>query len=213
MEQKKKQKHGWLLAIAGCCMVLVCIITIVILQKDTLTIDTAVYNWLMTWESDTMTYIAKAFTMLGSAAVLITIAALALLGKDRKLGMLISLNLIFITLANQLLKHIIQRPRPNEDFHLVEGHGFSFPSGHSMVSMAFYGLLMYIACAKIQNRYARYGICIGLGFVICMIGLSRIYLGVHYVTDVAGGFLISIAYLIGITSLITYMKKSEEQKQ
>ena len=213
MEQKKNYKQAWLFAIAGCCMVLVCILTILILQKDTLFIDTAVYTWLMNWESNTITYIAKAFTMLGSAAVLVTIAALALLGKDRKLGMLISLNLIVITLMNQFLKHIIQRPRPNEDLHLVEGHGFSFPSGHSMVSMAFYGLLMYIACAKIQNRYARYGVCISLGFLICMIGLSRIYLGVHYVTDVAGGFLISIAYLIGMISLIAYLKKSEEQKQ
>lgn len=75
--------------------------------------------------------------------------------------------------------------------------------------MAFYGLLIYIVWKKVKNRYAKYAICTLLSIVILMIGLSRIYLGVHYVTDVIGGFLISIAYLIGITSILAYLERSK----
>lgn len=81
-----------------------------------------------------------------------------------------------------------------------------------MVSMAFYGLLIYVAYRKVKNRYWRYGIYATLGLIIILVGLSRIYLGVHYATDVAGGFLISIAYLIGITSVIAYVESKEKEK-
>lgn len=126
---KKINKKSIVLAcIAGACILTVGIIAVFILQKDSLMIDTHVYNWVASWQSQTMTQIAKAITMLGSASVLIAIAVLALLGKDRKLGILISLNLIVITVLNSILKWVIQRPRPDEDFRLIMEKGFSFPS-------------------------------------------------------------------------------------
>lgn len=207
MEKKRNVKAICLWGIAGICMLLVSGIAILVVQQGNITIDTTVYNWIAKWQSNPMTQIAKIVTMLGSAAVLITIAALALLGKDRKLGILISINLIIISIANYTIKWLIQRPRPEESLRLVTEHGFSFPSGHSMVSMAFYGLLIYILWERVKNRYWKYAICTGLAILIMLIGISRIYLGVHYATDVMGGFLISIVYLIGITSLIAYWKK------
>lgn len=73
---------------------------------------------------------------------------------------------------------------------------YSFPSGHSMVSMAFYGYLVYLIYKYVKNKYIKWTSITLLSILIFLIGISRIYLGVHYTSDVVGGFLISIAYLI-----------------
>ena len=94
-----------------------------------------------------------------------------------------------------MLKNILQRPRPTE-YRIIEETGYSFPSGHSMVSMAFYGYLIYLIYKYVKNKYVKWISITLLGILICLIGISRIYLGVHYTSDVLGGFLISISYLI-----------------
>lgn len=87
--------------------------------------------------------------------------------------------------------------------------GYSFPSGHSMVSMAFYGLLIYFAYTKIQNKNLRNIVCITLTLLIVSIGFSRIYLGVHYASDVLAGFFISIGYLIVFVEIISKLLKAK----
>ena len=94
-----------------------------------------------------------------------------------------------------LLKNIIQRPRPIE-YRLIDETGYSFPSGHSMVSVAFYGLIIYFMYKSIKISKIKWLLISLLSIVIILIGTSRIYLGVHYTSDVIGGFLISISYLI-----------------
>ena len=115
--------------------------------------------------------------------------------KDKKISISIIVNLVLITVINQLLKFILRRPRPI-DFRIVNETGFSFPSGHSMVSMAFYGFLIYLIYKNIKNKYLKYILMSLLFILIILIGISRIYLGVHYTSDVLAGFLISISYLI-----------------
>ena len=95
----------------------------------------------------------------------------------------------------------MQRPRPIE-FRIIDENGYSFPSGHSMVSAAFYGFLIYLIYKNIKNKYLKWGLITILSLLIIFIGISRIYLGVHYTSDVLAGFLISISYLIIFTSLI-----------
>ena len=110
-------------------------------------------------------------------------------------------NLITIFFSNQLLKRIVERPRP-EGFRIVEELGYSFPSGHSMVSMAFYGLFIYFIYEKVKNKYIKWTSIILLTLLIVLIGISRIYLGVHYASDVLAGFLLSISYLGLFTHII-----------
>jgi undecaprenyl-diphosphatase len=93
------------------------------------------------------------------------------------------------------LKNIFQRERPAE-FRLVNATGYSFPSGHSMVSTAFYGFIIYLIWKLEKDPTRRWIGIIGLSLLILGIGISRIYLGVHYTSDVVAGFLISIAYLV-----------------
>lgn len=79
-----------------------------------------------------------------------------------------------------------------------------------MASMAFYGLLIYFAYRYIENKKIRAAICIILSILILLIGFSRIYLGVHYTTDVVAGFLISTAYLILFTSITPKLLKIDK---
>ena len=152
--------------------------------------------------SDFATPIAKFITNFGGAIFLITLTViLFILIKNKKIGLSIFSNLIIITGLNQLLKRILQRPRPTE-FRIIEETGYSFPSGHSMVSMAFYGYLIYLIYKYVENKYVKWTSIVLLSILICTIGVSRIYLGVHYTSDVLGGFLVSISYLILFISTV-----------
>ena len=146
--------------------------------------------------SEIATPIAKFITNFGGAIFIITLMiTLFILIKDKKIGLSIFLNLVIATTLNQLLKRILQRPRPTE-YRIIEETGYSFPSGHSMVSMAFYGYLIYLIYKYVENKYIKWTLIVLLSILICSIGISRIYLGVHYTSDVLGGFLASISYLV-----------------
>ena len=146
--------------------------------------------------SDFATPIAKFITNLGGVIFLITLTfVLCILIKNKKIRVSIFSNLIIVTALNQLLKVILQRPRPTE-YRIIEETGYSFPSGHSMISMACYGYIIYLIYKYVKNKYIKWISIILLSILICSIGVSRIYLGVHYTSDVLGGFLIAISYLI-----------------
>ena len=113
--------------------------------------------------------------------------------RNKKIGISIFSNLVIITILNQLLKRILQRPRPTE-YRIIEETGYSFPSGHSMISMAFYGYLIYLIYKYVKNKYIKWTSIILLSILICSIGISRIYLGVHYTSDVLGDFYINIIF-------------------
>ena len=152
--------------------------------------------------SDFVTPIAKFITNFGGATFLIVLTiALFIVIKNKKIGVSIFSNLVIVTILNQLLKGILQRPRPTE-YRIIEETGYSFPSGHSMISMAFYGYLIYLIYKYVKNKYIKWTSIVVLSLLICTIGISRIYLGVHYTSDVLGGFLISISYLVIFISAV-----------
>ena len=191
------------------CILFICLIVFLfilgnVLNNKITTFDTNMYNSISIVKNDVVTNIFKIITKFGSAKILIILAlASVVVVKNKRIGTAICINLASIGLLNQILKNIIQRPRP-DGFRLVEENGFSFPSGHSMASMAFYGLIIYFIFKNIKNKTARNCICVALTVLIFLIGISRIYLGVHYASDVLAGFLISIAYLI---VYVTYILK------
>ena len=168
-----------------------------VFNKEIMNGDIIGYNLVSTFLiSDFATPIAKFITNFGGAIFLIVLTiTLIILIKNKKIGLSIFTNLAVITILNQILKRILQRPRPTE-YRIVEETGYSFPSGHSMVSMAFYGYLIYLIYKYVKNKYLKWTLITLLSFLIVSIGISRIYLGVHYTSDVIGGFLISISYLI-----------------
>ena len=161
------------------------------------------------------TPIAKFITNFGGAIFVISLTTiLFFVIKDKKIGISIIANLGIVTILNQIIKFIMQRPRPTE-FRIIEETGYSFPSGHSMVSLAFYGYLVYLIYKYINNKHLKRTLIIILSILICVIGVSRIYLGVHYTSDVLGGFLISLAYLIIYIELVNkfVLEKNKEDKK
>lgn len=174
-----------------------------VFEKEIMKKDVIGYTFISRYLiSDSVTPIAKLITNLGGTVVLVTVAMiLAISIKNKKIGFSIVLNLSIISGLNVLLKNIVQRPRPNE-YRMISENGYSFPSGHSMISMAFYGFLIYLIYKYVKDRNLKILIILILSILIISIGISRIYLGVHYTSDVLAGFMISISYLVLYTSII-----------
>lgn len=173
-----------------------------VFEQEIFEFDSVVYNFLVNNRNEALNNFFKIITQFGSALVLIIITILCVIFiRDKKYKILVPANLVTIAIINIVLKNFFLRPRPNE-LRLIEETGYSFPSGHAMASTAFYGLLIYIVHEKVENKILRNTICIMLGLLILLISISRIYVGVHYTSDVIAGTCFSIAYLILITRLI-----------
>lgn len=117
--------------------------------------------------------------------------------------------LILASLSNIALKRAINRARPDAD-HLVVVETLSYPSGHSMSAMAFYGFLIYLLFKIQMATWLRITLVFLFSFMILSIGLSRIYLGVHFPSDVAGGFiagLIWVAFCITLFNIIDLLRR------
>lgn len=174
-------------------------------------IDTRFYELLFKLINMQTTKIMMFISWLGSATILITIAVLSFyILKNKKNSLYISINLISVFLLNRILKYIIARPRPNV-LPIVTEKGFSFPSGHAMVALGFYGFLIYLIFKNMKNKMIRNILIISLSILIFLIGISRIYLGVHYTTDILGAYLIGLIYMFLFIKYI-YIKREGDKK-
>lgn len=173
-------------------------------DNPSLGIDSAIYNFIHQFTSDNLTRFFKFITNLISIPficfVCFIFVVVSFIKKDYKYCPFVVCNLLFIILINTILKYIYTRPRP--EFMLIDEYGYSFPSGHAMVSMAFYGLFIYILFHTKINKYLKYILSALVFILIMMIGISRIYLNVHYVSDVIAGFAVSVIYLIFFTKFM-----------
>lgn len=182
-----------------------------VFSKEILKADMIGYELISSFLiSDFATPIAKFITNFGGVLVLVVTTIILFISiKNKKIGFSIFANLCMITGLNILLKQIVQRPRPTE-YRIITETGYSFPSGHSMISMAFYGFLIYLIYQYVKNKYLKIGLIAFLSILIISIGISRIYLGVHYTSDVMAGFCIAISYLVlYISSVNNWIKASD----
>ena len=195
-----KKNFKWIVCIV--CVITSIIIMCAVIKFNILPMDTWAINLIVnSVRRDWLTAFFKVFTFFGEAKLLISVGGIGtIIGffiiKDKKHSFCYISNLVVISGLNWTIKHIVQRPRPDLSLRLVEEDGFSFPSGHAMITTAFYGLIICYAYNNIKNKLLRNLICIGLSVLILMIDFSRVYLGVHYLSDVLTGSLIAIAYLI-----------------
>lgn len=177
------------------CLLLFSVILFNVCKYGVLDIDNNVYNFISkNIMNDTLSSILKCVTHLGGVAFIVLLGVLCFM-FCKKNRWFITFDLVGCTVINQTIKHIVRRPRPNV-LRLVSESGYSFPSGHSMISVAFYGLVIYFVYKNINNKYLKWALISLLSLLILTIGFSRIYVGVHYFTDVVGGFFLALAYLI-----------------
>ena len=214
MKEKIKTKiknNRYIIYISIPFLLIILLITAKVIAGRELYIDKLAYHlFIEKLRNDKLTTFMKLATKLSNPEVMIVIAIISILFcikliKNKKLSLGIILNLAGITIINQILKFIFRRERPT-GYRLIEMSGYSFPSGHAMASLAFYGLLIYITKRLVKNKYLKI-LLITLNIaIIILIGVSRIYLGVHYLSDVLTGYSISIIYLLITTKLLNKYK-------
>lgn len=183
------------------------------------------YSSLIRHESPGLTGLMKGVSEVGSAmSVILMILALLpiwwlrvfLRGerpnlRNMKTWISIGSVTLFSSILNETLKRIYERPRP-EILRLAEAHGFSFPSGHSMNGLVFFGLVGWYLYSYGNIEKKKYWIrflAICLWFLVLLIGISRVYLGVHYASDVIGGFSFG-AFLLNIIAMASIWYSSSE---
>jgi undecaprenyl-diphosphatase len=114
-----------------------------------------------------------------------------------------ALVLFVLTMAGHLvsefiLKEVFQRVRPEAFFDYPQPLSYSFPSGHSFASLCFYGILAWLITARLENIYAKIAIWTFAIGMILLIGTSRVYLGVHFPSDVIGGYLTAFVWVVTV---------------
>jgi membrane-associated phospholipid phosphatase len=157
--------------------------------------DLAVRSDIHAYASPRLTYLMRSVTQMGEPWFLVMLGLLVAVILMRRGRVRAALPFVTATvggeLANTVLKLGFHRPRPEAFFGLPQPIAFSFPSGHAMVSTCFFGGLAILVCGR--RRQVRYWVAAGL--IAGLIGFSRIYLGVHYPSDVLGGYAAGIVVL------------------
>lgn len=161
--------------------------------------DNAIISYVQGQESQTLTQIMKFFTFIGTGlpitviSLIIMIVLYKVLNFRRELLFFIGV-ILGSTLLNVILKSIFHRDRPTLN-RFVEATGYSFPSGHSMASFTLYGVICFLLWKHAKYAYIRVILVCCSSIVVIAIGLSRIYLGVHYPSDVVGAYFASGTWL------------------
>ena len=168
--------------------------------KKTTSFDENMFNYIATHVNPVLTEIMVFISFLGKhtflvPANLLLLAYYLFIRKNKRLTVRISALALTSLSLMFLLKLSFQRSRPEIPL-LEKVSGFSFPSGHALMSVAFYGLLIYISSQEIKGTIFRRIIEAFLIFLILLIGFSRIYLRVHYASDVMAGFAVGFAWLL-----------------
>jgi len=175
-------------------------------------IDYEVYNKTSNLINPTLTNILIFITNLSSTYVIITVISLLFwyflfIKKNSKLAIISFIIPVITILLNQWLKYFIQRPRPNI-LRLIEESGTSFPSGHSMMSMIVYWMIALYCYYFIKNKTLKVVLVTFFTLLILAIWFSRIYLWVHYFSDVVAWFIISLLVIISISWTIEKEKNN-----
>lgn len=136
-----------------------------------------------------------------------------LFAKNRRIfSFQLFLNMGIVALLNLVFKYFFVRDRPDEALHLIDEVGYSFPSGHTMFAVAFYGFLIYMVWNSNRKRTAKISFTIVGIILVLLISFSRIYLGVHYASDVIGGLCVSLGYLMIYLFVVSRTNKIQEVK-
>lgn len=193
-------------------LVLFIINSILVINNKYVKIDDSVHNFVMKFSSEMTTKFMKIFTFLGSTPFITLLCVLVfvilLYKKQKEYAYKCAGILVISTLMNNIVKVIVRRPRP--EYITVVENTFSYPSGHTMASVTLYGFLIYFLLkSKISKSY-KVVFSIILGIIPVLVGMSRIYLGAHYFSDVFGGALLSSMLLSSID--IIYDKTLNRKK-
>jgi undecaprenyl-diphosphatase len=189
--------RDWRLYLLLACAVALCLLA---RFHESFPGDEAVVHWVETWRHPTITDFMKAVSLIGDSWILVGIAgalAIGLLAVGRRREGLVSAGALGLLFLSPLLKWLIDRPRPPADLLVTDPLTTpSFPSGHAYQSLIVFALLIGLVAVFVNRTWLCRSLQVLLVSLILAIGLSRIYLGVHWPSDVLGGYVIGVFVLV-----------------
>jgi membrane-associated phospholipid phosphatase len=201
---------------AGIVFIMFALLATEVSEGETQTFDDAVRMGVHGVSSPAATAVLHAITQLGSPLVLIPttmIVSLVFLHLRRIRGaILLTGTMVGVTLLNWLLKLFFQRARPVAFFGLQTPTSYSFPSGHALASFCFYGALAALVTARLRSPVLRAAVWASAALIIVAVGFSRLYLGVHYATDVVAGYAAGLVWVITVASADHVFRRADERR-
>jgi membrane-associated phospholipid phosphatase len=187
-----------------------------LMEKRPFLLDQKVIDTVRLYASPAMDKFMLFITGMGSTFMLGLLLVISMIWLFVKRKNLWGMRFYFITVAgggllNLWLKSFFERERPNVN-RIIDADGFSFPSGHSMGSLTYYGFLVYLILRSKRKPLSKLGCGILFCLVILLIGISRIYLGVHYPSDVLAGYMAGGVWLVICISLLEIVYLYKENK-
>ena len=204
MRSLRKRKLFAVLLLVGFAVALVTTFGLVQLHDEILKAsfeqrDQAIQSWVHGFTTPALTKVMRALSWIGSPLVLTPVVALAAgllwwrgLKDDAVLVATAALGGVAL---DEVMKLHFKRLRPEVPWAFVHEHSFSFPSGHSVLAIVMYGVIVYKTQDKLRSKWARALLMVAAFLMVVGIGVSRVYLGVHYPSDVAGGYFVGAVWL------------------
>ena len=187
-----------------------------VIQGDTRHFDDWAATSLHNHASPPLTSFMSGITLLGSTKVLLVLGAMVviafLFARWRRETFLFLVTMGGASLLNRVLKLSFQRPRPQPYFDLVAPASYSFPSGHALLSFCFYGAIAFMIDAHLRRSSQRIAVWLFTGALVLLVGVSRIYLGVHYASDVIAGFTSAFIWLMAVNFAPHIWNRSRNSK-
>ncbi len=189
---------------AACALFLLYGLAEEVYEGDTRWFDESALEFINRFASPRLTSFMRAVTYLGSATFLTVAGVCAVLafvlGRWRRAIIIFLVTMVGAALLNIMLKLMFRRERPEPFFDTPLPESYSFPSGHALLSFCFYGVIAAVVTARIEGIKWRACIWAGVALLVTLIGLSRIYLGVHYPSDVAAGYVAGFIWVMMVAS-------------
>lgn len=182
-------------------------------EDDLKVLDNVIINNIVAIRNPALSQVMLSATFIGNlVGYLLIIPILTIffiIRKNWRLSLQITIVLLLSSGLNIMLKNTIERQRPPEAEHLVFASFYSFPSGHAMSAITFYGFIVYLSAILIKKAWLKNGIILLCIVITALIGMSRVYLGVHYPSDILAGYIAGLGWLmfcILVLNLITLSK-------
>lgn len=174
-------------------------------------IDLAVLEFMVSIRNDFLNAVVAAITHCGDTVTIVALCAiLVILPTRKKYGFPLTLAALTGLAIYKPMKHIFLRARPDVMYHIVQQGGYSFPSGHTTSSIIVYGLLLYLIRKHCKNEKLKNILSVVCILLACLIPPSRLYVGVHWATDVLCGIFIAFGVVtLAIAILERIYKKNE----
>lgn len=183
-------------------------------EKEAFGLDKTVLLWLHHWANPVLDAVMLKITTLGNPEFVVVVVVFSLgwlWWRQRHLeAKVFAIACLGALILNQVLKLCFAKPRPQLWTHLIAESSFSFPSGHALGSLVLYGFLAHVLAMQFpKSAHWIYGVAAG---IISAIGLSRLYLGVHWPTDVVAGYAVGFLWLMVCITMIKLQTQTRRSR-